>query len=397
MSRSSGSIAMRDRWIAIVVVAVGLVALTAAAVFAVASSGDAARSYETWADHLQTVAEEAAAAPLAGDVPDAASDGLLLVVSDESGRASAFAVLTTADDGSSVLGVLPASLYDLLPGYGIFPIADSLSFEGAGLAALAVENALGVSIGGVLVVPAAELQTLLVGDVPVDLPNPLLEQQDDGTIVRIAAEGDLLRSPEVVAELFTNRGDGELLAHLERQVATWDGFIGHVAADPALSARFAALAGSGRELATSLLTAARSGVDVTLVPVSQVGGGDDEGFETESEEIASFVERRMPHLALRSGVRPRAEILNGNGRLRTTRAVAEILVGRGFRIIRTDNAETFDFETTVVLAQGDEHMDVAREAVTALGTGELRLEAEAPSGIVDVSIIVGHDIPTGEG
>jgi hypothetical protein len=388
---------MHDRRTGIIVGVVAVVSLTAAVALAVAGGDDLPGSYRAWADHLQTVAGDAAAAPQDGEAGAVASDGLLLVVADDSGRGSAFAVLTTAEDGTAVLGVLPASLYDLLPGYGIFPIGEALSFEGPELAAMAVENAIGVRIGGILVVPARDLGSLIGGEVAIDLPNPLLEEQEDGSILRIAAEGDLLRTPDVVGDLFTDRGSSELLSYLERQVAAWEGLVVHVAADPVLRASFAALGGRSESLAASLFSVAGAGLEVTLVPVSQVGGGDEEGFEMETEEVSSFVQRRMPHLALRSGPRPRAEILNGNGRVRTTRDVAEILVDGGFRIVRTDNAESFDFPTTVVLAHGEENTELAREVVTMLGTGELRLEAEAPSGIVDVSIIVGDDIPTGEG
>jgi polyisoprenyl-teichoic acid--peptidoglycan teichoic acid transferase len=76
--------------------------------------------------------------------------------------------------------------------------------------------------------------------------------------------------------------------------------------------------------------------------------------------------------------------------------VAAALIRRGFRVIKTDNAENFDFEETLVISQGREHRAEADEAIDALGVGELLLELRAPSGVVDVSIIVGHDIPAGE-
>ena len=373
-----------------------LLSFGTAAVLAVTLSDEPDGAYRAWADHLQQVAGDEADAP-AGEEDTAVAEALLLVVTDEDGKGSAFAVVSEAEDGSALLAVVPGSLYELLPGYGIFPIADALTFEGPQLAALAVENTLGIDVGAEIAVAASDLAELIGADVVVNLPNPLLDEEEDGTIVRLAAEGDLLRDPQVLDALFTNRGSGELLAYLERQVAAWEGLVAHVAADDALAASVAARASGDSALAASLISAAGTGLEVTLVPVGQVGGGEDEGFQPKSDEMADFVERRMPQLALWSGERPRAEILNGNGRLTTTREVAEILVGRGLRVVRTDNAESFDFESTVVLAQGEEHTDLARQVVTMLGTGELRLEAEAPSGIVDVSIIVGHDIPTGGG
>jgi hypothetical protein len=74
-----------------------------------------------------------------------------------------------------------------------------------------------------------------------------------------------------------------------------------------------------------------------------------------------------------------------------------VLIDQGYHVVRTDNAESFEFETTVVVAQGRENADPARRAVTVLGVGDLQLELRAPSGVVDLSIIVGQDIPPGEG
>ena len=109
----------------------------------------------------------------------------------------------------------------------------------------------------------------------------------------------------------------------------------------------------------------------------------------------------LPHrtilLRRRPEGRPRIEILNGNGRIGSTRVVADILIRHGFRLIRTDNADTFDHTDTLVIAQGEAAAAHAREIVELLGHGMLFLEVRAPSGIVDASIIVGTDVPTGEG
>ncbi len=55
-------------------------------------------------------------------------------------------------------------------------------------------------------------------------------------------------------------------------------------------------------------------------------------------------------MLLRAGERPRVEVLNGNGRIGATRVVAEAVVRRGFRVVRTDNADRFDYATTLVIA-----------------------------------------------
>lgn len=382
----------RAGWI---VAAAAVVAVAGAVAIGGAVYGDPSDAVASWAHHLQ---DEAAEVDDDGslDGGDAGTTAaMLVVVASDDGHGSAFAVLSAFGDDPALLTVLPASLYDLLPGSGIFPLADSLAFGGAELAALAVENTMGIDIGPTVVIAASDLPALLTEEVAVDLPNPLLVAGEDGAAVRVAAEGDLLRSPDVVAQLFTERGSGDLLGFLERQVATWRGLLEHAASNRDLRDALTATAGNGSAAAALLSSAAD--MEVTLLPVGQTGTGESEGFEPRADEIAALVERRLGPVATWTGERARAEILNGNGLLTTTRYVAGILIAEGFRVVRTDNAEHFDFETTVVLAQGDANTDLGRRVVGLLGAGELRLESEAPSGIVDVSIIVGHDIPTGEG
>ena len=137
---------------------------------------------------------------------------------------------------------------------------------------------------------------------------------------------------------------------------------------------------------------------VTLFPVARSAGqGDTDGFTVESAAAEQFTTDRLSHLRLSEGARPRAEVLNGNGRLQATRPIVEALVGDGFRIVRTDNADRFDFPATLIIAQGDANRDVGERAAAALGVGTLQLELTSPSGVVDVSIIVGLDVPATEG
>ena len=90
------------------------------------------------------------------------------------------------------------------------------------------------------------------------------------------------------------------------------------------------------------------------------------------------------------------EVLNGNGRIGATRVVAEALVRRGFRVVRTDNADRFDYTATLVIAQGEAARGAAQEVAGIVGAAVVYLEEAAPSLVIDVSIIVGLDIPAGE-
>jgi len=350
-----------------------------------------------WTDRLQSIATAAPDQDLEARRSDPGQGSLLMIVTDDDGAGAAFAVLTRSSDGPLTLAVIPPSLYDLLPGYGQFPLSDTTLFEDEDLAVMALENVLGIQIDAVAAVPVAEFADLLGGSIAVDLPNQLVVEQDDGVIVVVAGEGAAARSAEQLADIFTLQGSSDSLDYLERQAAAWEGLVVHLAGDSQRLDRVTALAGAGSAIAEGLIVAEGEGLEVTLIPVTVTGAGDDQGFTASQADIRPFVERRMPHLAQSVAVRPRVEILNGNGRLGTTRSVANVLIDQGYHVVRTDNAESFEFETTVVVAQGRENADAARRAVTVLGVGDLQLELRAPSGVVDLSIIVGQDIPPGEG
>ena len=83
---------------------------------------------------------------------------------------------------------------------------------------------------------------------------------------------------------------------------------------------------------------------LTVIPVTRISLSGGEGFLVSNEAADAFIDDRLSHLVLREGERPRVEVLNGNGRTQATRLVAESLVNRGFRVIKTDNADAFTYE-----------------------------------------------------
>jgi hypothetical protein len=190
-------------------------------------------------------------------------------------------------------------------------------------------------------------------------------------------------SPDLLERLLVEAGDGDPFEFIQRQGAAWRAILEQVAADPRVADRLLA-EGGGTPAADLLLSAAahRGGV-VATIPVERAESVAGSGLAPVSSRSDAFVAERLGHLLIRAEGRPRIEILNGNGRIGTTRVVAEVLVQNGFRLI--------------VIAQGDHAAAAAREIVELLGRGSLFLEVRAPSGVVDVSIIVGDDIPSGEG
>jgi hypothetical protein len=320
----------------------------------------------------------------------------MFVALGSEGEGAAFALIAVSPTGTPTVIVLPQSLLLAVPGFGEFRLIDALSFEGPDLAALAVTNQFGVRIDQVVALDRGAVATAIPGPVTVDLTAPLFVREAAG-LERLVPEGLSVISPALLETLLVEPGEGDAFEFIQRQGAAWRAILAQVAADPRVADRLVA-DGGGTSAADVLVTVAahEAGV-VATVPVERAESVVGPALAPVSGRAEAFMAERVGHLLLRPEGRPRIEILNGNGRIGTTRVVADVLVRHGFRVVRTDNADSFDYPETLVIAQGDDAEAMAREVVGLLGRGRLFLEVRAPSGIVDVSIIVGDDIPSGEG
>jgi len=86
----------------------------------------------------------------------------------------------------------------------------------------------------------------------------------------------------------------------------------------------------------------------------------------------------------------RAEVRNGNGSPGVGGDVAAQLIPAGFRIVLSENADTFDYKTTEVIANGTDNETEAAAALDAIGVGKITV-SQVPSGLADVSVTVGQD------
>jgi len=86
----------------------------------------------------------------------------------------------------------------------------------------------------------------------------------------------------------------------------------------------------------------------------------------------------------------RAEVLNGNGEPGVGEAVGAQLIPAGFRVVLSENADTFDHQITDIVAAGPENESAAQEARKALGIGKV-IVSEIASGLADVTVTVGKD------
>jgi len=342
-----------------------------------------------------TLRETAELEPDIGE-PSASGSSALIVITDQDNQADSIALLVAHPIDGSELVLFPPSLLGILPGFGESEIADTVRFNGPSLAKTTVTNLLGVRIDAVVHLDGAGFAAAIGGPLDVDLANPLLLPESNGFTV-LAAEGLAERNPDMLVTLLTNQGDSDQLEWLDRQGSVWRAVLQAVDEDKVIAERLTLGATGEPDTALEAIAAAAANPElvVTAVPVRRIeaAGGGTERYQLPSSAAASFVSDRFPYLVIRDEPRPRVEVLNGNGRIGTTGPIAALLVDKGYRIVKTDNADRDDYTETQVIAQGREHQQDAIDVQRILGSGEVLLELRQPSGIVDLTIIVGRDIP----
>lgn len=353
-----------------------------------------AQTVADWGTHLRDLAATLPQAEAEDRALVGESASMLIVVGEAD--AAAFALVSSGPSGPPAITVVPQDLLVSVPGFGEYRLGDAMAFDGAELVALAVTNEFGVRIDHTVALTPGSFAAAFPSPISIDLAVPFFV--DDGTaVVRQLPGGESVVDPTILEELLVTAGVGDPFEWIQRQGAVWRSVLAQVASQPGVAD---ALVGpSGAAAADLLVTVAVA--DDAVVATLPVEGADDGGARsalvTVRDRIDGFVAERLGHLLLRPQGRPRIEILNGNGRIGSTRVVAAILIRHGFHLIRTDNADSFDYTDTLVIAQGEGSEATAREIVELLGHGLLFLEVQAPSGIVEASIIVGTDVPTGEG
>ncbi len=86
----------------------------------------------------------------------------------------------------------------------------------------------------------------------------------------------------------------------------------------------------------------------------------------------------------------RVAVLNGSGEPGVGESVAGILIPADFRIVSSQNAQTFGQKTTKIVAQGEPAAPLAERVHTLLGVGRV-IVVQQRSGFADVTLLVGED------
>ncbi len=275
-------------------------------------------------------------------------------------------VVVATDDGplTTVVGaggssppaalVLPARVAITIPGYGDGTVGEASELAG-GTAATAASNLLGVWI-----------------------PNHAsIELADIGQLVDRAGGiemGGVAMSGADVGEQLDAAGDARETAW----EATFEAILRTVEWTP----QDVAEADEPTRVA-ELLNAAR-GAAVEVLPAEEVPGGL---LRTEPGTVAQVVAAAWGFTGRE--VLP-VVVLNGNGRPGMGELVAERVIPGGFRVVVSENASSFDHDTTLIVVPGEEHRDLAERVRDLLGVGEVQVAGPA-SGLADVTVVVGKD------
>jgi len=140
--------------------------------------------------------------------------------------------------------------------------------------------------------------------------------------------------------------------------------------------------------AAASVLAGAAGARVKVLPTLPVASGLSRPDETGIAHLVAelFGEPdRLPTAVI---------VLNGTGAPGVGASVAAHLIPAGFRVVVSQNASSFDHADTLVVANSADLRPVAERVRRLLGVGSVSV-AGVPSGLGDVTIVVGRDYRTG--
>lgn len=326
---------------------------------------------------------QATAQPPAPAVPP-----VLLVHQDGMGRASSLTVVVPAagGKGGSLLLIPPGTMTEVVS-LGLEPVRQSLETGGPQRVQATVENLLGATLAGVVVVDDAAVATMVgpAGPLQVRVPERVEQLGPGGRVEVLYEAGPTTLAPASVGRFLSAKGRESDLSRLTRHQAFWEAWLVRLREQPS------AVPSRSPELSAALGALAAGAVETRLIPVEAFGAGEGgELYKVRGDELARLVSSVFPSAA-RQGLaeRPRVQVLNGTGALELADAVRAKL-GAGFDVRLTGNAAHFDYERTEIIFYERDQEAVADRLRQALGVGTLVL-SRRPLDVVDVTVIVGKD------
>ena len=288
------------------------------------------------------------------------------------------AVVGSGGDQPPAVVSLPSEMTFTVPGQGDGTIDEAIALEGSSFR-VAVSNLLGVWVDHFAVMDRDGLAALVdrMGGIGVELQDAF------------ETEAETLGPGEV--RLTGEQVDEYLSVHGRATELRWQLVLQGLLAKRAVLLQNDLLQTDDAAAVAAVLDDAK-GSAVQQVPVEDLGGDlQDPLIKADPEELPGFVSS-----AFGEGLGETVPVIvvNGNGEPGVGESVAAKIVPAGFRVVLSQNADRFDHQTTAVIASGDEHVDAARRVQEALGVGEVQV-TRVPSGLADVTIVVGKDYGRG--
>ena len=310
-----------------------------------------------------------------------------------------------ASGSRATIAYLPAHTGYEVPGQGLQGIGEALSTGGISLISVSVENMLGVPIDHFIELPAAEAEALFeqTGDLTVNVPQEVRVSAGADTSQVLFAAGEQVLPPRFQTDLLFEIGlEGDETELGSRHLAFWQSFIETHSADPqALETAVQAVPGAldssdsspdeRASFLTDLVSVPPAQVTLASLPVEEEVTGETKLYSITDADIRSFVAETFGEVP-NAGEEIRVQILDGNSEPGLAQGVAERLVGEGYKVVLSGNANHFDYETTqiVIYESTPEAQAAGERAAELLGVGNLQVSVNQ-QGIVDVTIVVGKD------
>ena len=361
-------------------------------------------------------AEEPQAAPEnVAATPEATAGTMLLFGTDESrdDKRVVWLSLLIADsqEEAGAVAFIPAHTAVEVPGRGLASVSDAYSDGGIPLLLVTLENLLGVSIDRYLELSDSDARVLLeaVGPLSVDVPEEVRVGVGESQARLLFDDGQQRLSGSFLQQLLYVVGvDGDDIELGGRHLAFWDGLFDAWSEDTA--GLTSVIEGSGGALGKSDVPPAEIAAFLAelaevpsesrflrSIPVSPLEVPGNRLYVADEVELAAFV-AEVAGTAAPATDDVRVQVLNGNGIPGIGQDVADLLVGEGFRVILSGNAQRLDHEKTLVITydSSEAGMALAERARELLGTGEVQISGQ-DQGIVDLTIVVGKDFQRARG
>lgn len=318
-------------------------------------------------------------------------------------------------DGRVQILSVPRDLRVEIAGHGTNRVNAAYTFGGAPLIVKTITNALGISIHHYAEVDFYGFASIVdeIGGVPIEFP---YAARDFKSGLRVNAGTTELDGPAALAYarsrqyqelrdgrwVSVDRGDigrtrrqqqlvFAILSELKRPSTLLEAgrlieVIGqHLTIDAAMTDdRMIDLAWAMKGLDPSDIEA------VTLPTKGVSSGGRSYLVPMEPESTAVLEAFRSGRSLVAASEGPlKVQVLNGNGTLGAASEWADTLEAQGFEIVSVDDADSYDFSSTVVLARVDQ-ISAAETLARALGVDHISA-GSVPLGI-DAIVIIGHDL-----